>query len=322
VLDAQSGQTIAIQNVPLYQGWGNDYAVRVADVDGDGVDEIVVASTHLYAGAVDVYTLTSTQQVVLKSTTYKGFTPGAYPAFTALAVADGDLPGKAYAAVGFIENNTSRGAIGPTVIGMDLATGAEKWRVALPAPASPFPGIFFSGPTPSEIQVIGRDASGAELLMVRRSPPGGLPPIPPFGLTGLIDVVRVDGTSATVVASYQGLASSAEVVAGSSAAPLILIGTFDGMAITLALQGSTLNVVAGRQVSSASIDSIYAGRLGDIWIVSAQRLQRVLQDGSIAWSSTDNGYSSPGLLATRADDDSLRLWVSSIWRVDEFAVDD
>jgi hypothetical protein len=314
VEDATSGQVIAIQDVPHFQGWGSEFAVRVTDINGDGIDEILVADTHLYAGAVDVYDLTADHKFILKSTTLAGYASpaAAYPEFTALAVGNGDRKVGRYAVVGFTESNASRGPTVPTIIGLDLSTGSEKWRVPLPG----IPNTY--GPSPNALEALGRDATGAELFAVLRSEPANL------SLTSQIseiDIVRVSGGTATVLASYQGLVTSMGVLSAQSHE--LIAGTFDGQAIVLQLKGTTLTAFSSHSVSSAPVDAIQAGGDGQVWIVSAQRAQCVNSKGQVLWSSTDNGYTAPaGLTIDASNEDLARVWVSSVWRVDGYRVGD
>jgi hypothetical protein len=128
-------------------------------------------------GAVDVYGLTADRKIMEKSTTWHGYgSPGAYPAFTALALGNTDRRGSVYAVVGFTETSPARGPTAPTVIGLDLATGAEKWRVPLPGVNSG--GFTFYGPSPTAIEAMGRDASGAEFFAVVRSQANAVTPRP------------------------------------------------------------------------------------------------------------------------------------------------
>jgi len=318
VVDASSGRVIAIQDVPLFQGWGSDFAVRVSDVDGDGIDEILVADTHLYDGVVDVYGLTSDHKFTLKSTTYAGYgSPAAYPGFTALAIGNGDRKSSRYAVVGFTESNVSRGPTVPTVIGLDLSTGAEKWRVPLPGVPTSLYGTFY-GPSPNAIEALGRDSSGAELFAVLRSEPTFFLP---SGQFGEIDIVRVSGATGSVLASYQGLSTSMGVLSAHDHE--LIVGTSDGMAIVLQLKGTTLIALSRRSVATASVDAIRAGSNGEVWIVSAQRVECVSTKGQVLWKSTDNGYTTPaGLEIDASNEDQARLWVSSVWRVDSYQVGD
>ncbi len=315
VMDATSGKRIAVQDVPLFQGWGIDTATRVADVDGDGLDDIVVAATHDYDGAVDVYGLTAARKIVQKSTTRPiGSASKAYPQFTALAIADADRKGKAYAAVGYYETDSTRGAVGSTVIGLDLKSGAEKWRVALPPPPLTVFGTFPA----SDLLVLGRDATGAELILARSS---ATDPSSSGSGVGTADVIRIAGSTATVVASYQGLVSSAAVAPTSAGLHEVIIGTFDGTIKTLSFSGSSLNVVADRSVSANTVNAVYASGTGSTWIVSGFRLMRVLANGSVDWQSVDNGYQGAvGIAANPTSGTQSKLWVSSMWRVDGFNV--
>ena len=316
VLDPVSGKVIAIQNVPLFQGWGSDFALRVEDVDGDGIDEIVVADTHLYDGAVDVYALTPDNKFILKSTTYQGYgSPSAYPGFTSLAIGDADVHGGKYAVVGFSEDNPVRGPTVPTVIGLDLATGLEKWRVPLPGVTTTYYGTFY-GPSPSSIESLGRDATGAELFAVLRSQSTFLLP---SGQFGEIDIVRVAGAASSVIASYQGIATSMDVAAVHR--HRLLAGNSDGTVSALELNATSLTVTSSRSVSSASIDAVRTGRDGNIWVVTGQRAERVDSKGRVTWQSTDNGYTAPAGLVLDAGNEGMRsIWVSSIWRVDGFTI--
>jgi hypothetical protein len=314
VVDASSGKVIAIQDVPLFQGWGLDFAVRVSDVDGDGIDEILVADTHFYDGAVDVYGLTPDHKFTLKSTTYAGYgSPAPYPGFTALAVGSGDRKSGRYAVLGFTESNVARGPATPTVIGLDLSTGAEKWRV--PLPGVPHGNLY--GRSPDAIEALGRDSSGAELFAVLRS----VPYFAPSGQFGEIDIVRVAGVTGSVLASYQGLATSIGVL--SAHGHELIVGTSDGMAIVLQLKGTTLSVLSSHSVATASVDAIQAAGDGRVCIVSGQRAECVSDKGLVLWKSTDNGYTTPaGLVIDASNEEQARLWVSSVWRVDGYQVGD
>jgi outer membrane protein assembly factor BamB len=310
VLDADSGKVIANQKVPEDIGGTTD-VVQAADVDGDGVEEMVVARTYYYNGAVDVYALTPDRQFVRKSTTWQGpFAPGAYPEFTALAIGNADRRGRPYAVVGFLGGNPPHGSDVSTIVGLDIATAAELWRVSLSRVISA--GGIQDG-SPVAIEAMGRDESGAELFAVVRSwefkadDPGAF---------GGIDIVRAAGTGSSVVASYRGLVSSIAVLPRGPCR--LLVGTFDGMALVLGLEGSSLKVISSRRVSSNSVDAIGPDR-GGLWIVSGQRAARVEADGSVSWQSNDNGYTAPaGILIDRSREDSPHLWVSSVWRVDGF----
>jgi hypothetical protein len=139
--------------------------------------------------------------------------------------------------------------------------------------------------------------------------------VSPLGPFGWIDVVRVTNTGSSIVASYHGLASSIDVLRSSRAPHRLLVGTYDGMATVLALNGSSLTVVSNHRVSTASV----VGRGGDTWIVSGQRAARVRANGRAVWQSTDNGYTAPaGLALDMVHEDGPRLWVSSVWRIDGF----
>ncbi|MFO1466379.1 MAG: FG-GAP repeat protein [Steroidobacteraceae bacterium] len=310
-LDERTGKVFAIQDVPQFQGWGNDYALKVADVDGDGLDDIVVSATHFYDGAVDVYGATPARRIVQKSTTWQGYgMPGAYPAFTAMGLADADRRGRAYAAVAFREYDPTLQLDQTRLVGLDLTSGAEKWRLTLPSHDDSFGAMITA-----DIQSLGRDASGAELLMVLSTAPRGF-----AGSSedeGAIDIVRVAGSRVRVVASYLDLITAAQAIPGKG--KLILIGTSDGNATVLKLTGSTLTAISSRMISTSRIDAIRLGEPGELWIVSGYRAMQVRTDGSIGWKSTDNGYYGPtGILFDPAAENGLGLWISSVWRVDGF----
>ena len=137
----------------------------------------------------------------------------------------------------------------------------------------------------------------------------------------MADVIRIAGSTATVVASYQGLVSSAALAPGQVGSKEVIVGTYDGTIKTLAFSGSSLDVVSDHIVSASAIDAVYATGSGSTWIVSGFRLMRVLASGSIDWQSVDNGYQgSVGLAATPAGGANFKLWVTSVWRVDGFTV--
>jgi hypothetical protein len=266
---------------------------------------------------VDVYALTPDNKIIQKSTTYQGYgSPSAYPAFTSLAIGDADVHGGKYAVVGFTESNPARGPAVPTVIGLDLTTGLEKWRVPLPGVTTPY-GPFY-GPSPNSIESLGRDATGAELFAVLRSPSTFPLPTGPFGE---IDIVRVAGAASSVIASYQGIATSMDVAEVHR--HRLLAGNSDGTVIVLELKGTSLTVASSQSVSSASIDAVRTGHDGDMWVVTAQRAEHVDSKGRVTWQTTDNGYTAPaGLALDAGNEETSGVWVSSVWRVDGFRIGD
>jgi hypothetical protein len=310
--DADTGRELAIQNVPFDDPMAvTNYALRVVDLDGNGIDKILVAGSYGFQnqGVLQVYGLTPERQFVLKSTTAGPNAPVTYSGYTALAIGHTDPAATPYAVVGFDDIMSRSAPAVPTIIGADISTGTELWRAPLPPVNFNFGPDYGSSPT--AIEAMGRDESGAQLFVVLRS--GA------YEQTGWIDIVRVARGGASVVGSYRGLISSIDVKRSGPAAHHLLAGTYDGKALVLALQGSSLSVVSTRQVSSNSVDAIKEGRDGELWIVSGQRAERVNSRGQIVWQSTDNGYTAPaGIALDTALEGAPRVWVSSVLRVDAF----
>ncbi len=314
-LDAQSGKVIAVQSHDTFEDFGNFNALRVADLDGDGVDEVIVAGSHDYDGSIDVYEMTPNRSFALRSTTWV-FSQTPYKEFTALALNDAAQPAAIYAVVGFRQVNQTTGVYESVVAALDPISGAERWRVALPASGDP--GVF--NPPPTTIESMGHDKYGRELFAVLR-------PTQPYSMDfpqiQQIDVIRVTRTGAAVVASKSGLFMSMAVTHFNQPTQRILAGTQDGAVYTLAFNGSALQVLSSPIVASAPIEAVRAGRFSDFWIVSGTRAFHLTKEGRVTWQSTDNGYSTRvGLLIDDSADQDARLWVSSVWRVDGFKVPD
>jgi len=310
-MDARSGEVVAMQNDSAAQGYGNYYAVRTADLDGDGVDEVLAAGSRYYNGSIDVYEMTSDRTFVQRSTTSGA--SGPYPEFTALAV--GRSGARSYAAAGFDEYDPSSGSLRGVVVALDPTSGAELWKVVLPGDPGNS-GIY--SPPPCAIEPFGRDARGFELFAVLRPAPGFPMDFPQIEQ---VDVIRVGKKGASVAASYSGPFISMDVDLAGSSPRRIVVGSSDGTVSTLDFDGKSLHRLSVRQVASTPIDAVRSGRGAQLWIVSGHRTGHVGASGSIDWQSTDNGYSEPsGLLVDRSTPGTTSVWTSSVWRVDGFSI--
>jgi hypothetical protein len=109
-------QSTDLPNISTWQGVNS---VRIADVDGDGKTEFVIATSNLYDGLVQVYD-GRTHVLKAQSASY-----GSEP-FTALAVADVDGDGAVEIVVGTTVATT--GASAAHLIVLNGATLAEKWK--------------------------------------------------------------------------------------------------------------------------------------------------------------------------------------------------
>jgi WD40 repeat protein len=282
VMNTSDGSVRAEVFAPSNQGWGNDDALRVGDVDGDGVDEVVVAGTQIYSGVITTYKLTRANDLVQVASILGDLSPSSsFPEFTALALAPGDAHGKRLGVVGFVESNPSRGPLVPTVAAFDLESGTEQWSVAVPS------GTIHGYLPPSQIEFLGKSADAADFYLVRSTSVGG----GPASSSGNIHVIRVAGSKASIVASYDGVVSTASSQSFDHGNVRFLVGTFDGSIKSLELRGThQLVIVADETVSTGPIDAVYAGVRGSVWYATNGRLMNRMPGASANWQSTDDGY--------------------------------
>ncbi|BCR04856.1 hypothetical protein DESUT3_19250 [Desulfuromonas versatilis] len=108
-------------DLPNIYTWSGVNGVRIGDVDHDGETELVVATSHLYDGVVQVYN-GRTHALEKQSATYSS------EPFTALELADVDGDGATEIVVA--TNKATTGAVGVHLIVLDGSTLAEKWESA------------------------------------------------------------------------------------------------------------------------------------------------------------------------------------------------
>jgi|GEM_PF-1601299 len=107
------------QDLGMNDWMGTHRAVRIGDVDGDGHTELIVSTSDLYDGSVNVYD-GATGTLKRKSAGYSG------NFFSAVAIGDVDNDGKVEIVAGMGREHT--GAAGVYLVVFDPATMQEKWR--------------------------------------------------------------------------------------------------------------------------------------------------------------------------------------------------
>lgn len=136
-------------DLPNIYAWSGVNSVRIADVDGDGETEFIIATAHLYDGLVQVYN-GRTHALKAQSASYN-----AEP-FTAMEVADVDGDGATEIVVGTTVATT--GASAAHLIVLNGATLAEKWKS---------PGVTNGWGTVTDLSIGDVDNDGhAEILAV------------------------------------------------------------------------------------------------------------------------------------------------------------
>ena len=315
VLDAATAKVRALQHNFSFNAWGMNLALRLGKVDVNGGDEIVVSGTTLYDGKVETYTTTAANQIVLKSTTWGGYAnSNAYPAFTALELADVDSDGRLDALVSFNEDKATRGPPGPTLAVLNPDTGSEQFRMTLP---SDFWAPYL-GPPAADIQYASAAKDGSLYFLVRRTAPYYSVDVPQ---PGEVDIVRLYRGQGTVVGSYRGEVRSAEVLAAKNTDIRIAVGDRLGHITILQLNALGLVATQGYDVGADAIDAIHADPASGTWIVASGRLKHLSNAWVPDWQSTDNGYAqNASIVVERLAPGHYRVWVSGGPRVDGYYV--
>ncbi|MEM1229437.1 MAG: thrombospondin type 3 repeat-containing protein [Pseudomonadota bacterium] len=195
VLHRFSAETFALEymgDTRAFDGfaWTGIHDVAVGDLDGDGDQEILVATDRLYDGRI--YILNGTTGVREQVIELDGGSP-----VHALALADMDLDGDLDIVAGGGVEHT--GSDGTAIYILDGRTGALLWRsVAL--------GAFWNETTSLEVRDLNRDGY-ADILAVA----GG--------------IYRIDGQARTITANTDQVFTSAAIQEGPSGVPVLWAAT-------------------------------------------------------------------------------------------------
>ncbi|UFS72262.1 FG-GAP-like repeat-containing protein [Geomonas sp. RF6] len=119
VFDPQSHDLLAQQNLGLSDWMGENRAVRIADVNGDGRSEFVLTTSNTYDGFIRIYDGQS-RTVLGQTAAYSG------NYFSTLAVGDVDGDGKMEIVAG--QGRAHSGAPGVYLMVFDGTTFGQKWK--------------------------------------------------------------------------------------------------------------------------------------------------------------------------------------------------
>ncbi|MEK8033561.1 VCBS repeat-containing protein [Ideonella sp. DXS29W] len=248
------GKTLAVRGVsaPIVknQSWEGTKDLALADVDGDGKKEILVAADRLYQGALEIYQFTRKNTFKKLTTIIEPDLPG----FTAVTAADSDGDGT----VEMLAGNSGY------LYAYDPLLGTRKWRTSTSMVYTPrdiIVGSFDDEVTP-EIAAMG---AGGNLFIHS-------------GVTHEIEaVIEVAGArSLSSVMTPSGLH--------------LLVGDFYGKVNEYAYRAGAYTRVKRWQASTDSIDGVTATPDGTRWVGSAGIVRAFGKQGTLKYESVNLGF--------------------------------
>lgn len=250
------GKTLAVRGIsaPIVDGqsWTGLQDLQLADVDGDGRKEILVAADRLYDGALEVYRFN--KKNIFKRITQVIDTNAR--GFYSVAAADTDGDGSV---------ELMGGASG-FIYAYDPLTGSQKWR-----------SLVYMGGAASDI-IVGNFDDESSLEIAAMSV-GGKPYIlsgTTHEVEGMIDGLDSTSTSMSSVMTPGGLH--------------LLVGASTGMVREYAYRSGKYKLVKSWQATADRIDGVTAISTGTRWVGSRGVIRSFSKTGELKYESVNLGY--------------------------------
>lgn len=257
VMDSRTNQIRAISSgIAGNLSWTGLRDLKLRDVNGDGVLDVLIAADRLYDGVIEAYGFSTKNAFSLIWT--NATQPSGSP-FTVVDLADVDGDGKKEIVAGNGVAHT--GSLGTFLYAYDLATKAEKWRTIN------MPGGW-SGVSGMRIGDIDGDGSVEMLAMV-----------PSLG------VYVFDG----LTHAPESILSGSFTSMSTSDKGLTVLGTATGGLTPYSYDGATLNPGSTQQLVTTSIAGVTDFGKKGLWIGSDGVLRKFNSQGMLKMQSANYG---------------------------------